>query len=529
MLTVTMAAISFPAYDPSRVDAAPSHPEDHGVTLFPAVSMAEDAETLERLERLVMLAREKGWRSALDEAGGDADTIAYVTSEDRLGFFDILPLAPDQALLEIGASLGQIAIPLARRVATVDALEVVSGQAQFCAERARQEGLANIRVAAGGADCRLPFGDASFDGAVLNLVLEWCADREGADHEAAQRRLLGEIARVLKPGGFLFLQTKNRYALRLLLGGRDEHMFGLRWGSTLPRWLGRIVAGGRRPNGWLHSYPHLAAMIAKAGFSRTEGYWAAPEMRRPQKLVPLDPASVRAFRRGGGIAQGETRKTRLLMALLPARLVRYVTPGLTGADHTRRKGQADRPTHQRRGSKRRVIIAMLPRTKQAGCPQQGHAVGQRGELGDRERQRQRDRTKRPEEQEHRQQEEAEPDQIDGEHQLWPPLRDHCLDGGKVVEVERDHDEQHGQIDPAIFVTMIEQDSEQRGREADRETDHGEQQQIEPATRGVEDRRQLFRGLAPAARDQREEVAIDIVAPERLKRQRQIDRQHVHAE
>ena len=41
-------------------------------------------------------------------------------------------------------------------------------------------------------------------------------------HEQAQTRLLEEMVRVLKPGGFLYLTTKNRFAPRLLSVGRTS-------------------------------------------------------------------------------------------------------------------------------------------------------------------------------------------------------------------------------------------------------------------------------------------------------------------
>lgn len=318
----------FPPFDPARIGTGTVPYEEDNVFIFPTESVAEGQETSARLDKLNRTARECGWRQALVETFGASGNVDYVTSEERLGFFPILPLNPDQALLEIGVSLGQIAIPLARQVKTLDGLEVVRGQALFCAERARQEGLTNVRIAAGGQDCRLPYADAGFDGVVLNLVLEWCADRESEDHEKVQQRLLDEIARVLKPGGFFYVQTKNRYALRLLLGGRDEHMFNRRWGNALPRCLARML-DGRRPRGRLHSFNHLSLMLRRAGFHTVDGYWAAPEMRKPQAVVPLRGETLRNWRKTGGIAQGPSRKTALIMSLLPDRFVKYVTPGLT--------------------------------------------------------------------------------------------------------------------------------------------------------------------------------------------------------
>ena len=143
-------------------------------------------------------------------------------------------------ILEIGPGLGQFTAALARRSRHVHALEVVPEQAEFALIRARQEGARNVSVAIGGDDCRLPYRNDVFDGIVLNLVFEWCGSRNDSEsHAKAQTRLLQEMARVLRPGGFLYLATKNRFALRLLLGGTDEHMSNMRFGSALPRRLGR--------------------------------------------------------------------------------------------------------------------------------------------------------------------------------------------------------------------------------------------------------------------------------------------------
>lgn len=320
-----MTSFEFPALKPG-ISAKP----DDGIQTIielPTCSVAEDQGTVERLQRLTATARSEGWRAALQQMEkGAAD---YVTSSDRLGFLSLLPLNESQHILEIGVSLGQIAVPLARRVKTLDGLEVVPEQARFCLERARQEGLDNVRIIAGGNDCRLPYEDAVFDGVVFNLVLEWCAGRDTEAHEIAQQRMLDEIARVLKPGGFFFLNTKNRYSLRLLLGGKDEHMFEMRWGSALPRWLGSLISGRKRSPGRLHSYRRLKSMLRKAGFARSEGYWAAPEMRKPKALVPLEGAALRSWRKSGEIGQFNTRKTRLIMRMLPDGIVKYVTPGLT--------------------------------------------------------------------------------------------------------------------------------------------------------------------------------------------------------
>lgn len=275
-----------------------------------------------------------GWEAALRSVlAPDPDLLRYVSDPIRARFVDLLPLGPHADALEIGPGLGQMTQVLAQRSRSVCALEVVPGQAQFVAQRFAQQGLHQVRVATGGDDGRLPYPDRRFDVAVLNLVFEWCAPRCVQQPEIdVQRRLLAEIARVLAPGGTLYLSTKNRYAIKYLIGKTDEHFHGMRFGNALPRPLGRWLPrrrGHERPGGVLYSHRALAALLRDAGFSDLRSYWASPEVRYPAPYVATDAASVREARRHPGFVQGEGRSTRLLMRCIPAALVKHVTTGLT--------------------------------------------------------------------------------------------------------------------------------------------------------------------------------------------------------
>lgn len=297
----------------------------NGVFVAADSSHHDDADDRAQLNTLNAIARQQGWRSGVS-AAYDSELLRYVDNPDRLIFLALLPLSPGDAILEIGPGLGQISIPLSRRVATVDALEVVRGQAEFCAERSRQEEAGNIRITAGGDKCELPYADASFNGVILNLVLEWCGWRAGGSHDEMHRKLLAEVSRVLKPGGFFYLATKNRFSLRLLTGGLDEHMFQMRFGSALPRRLSRMLLRGRRPPGHLHSYRELRRLLAGAGFDRMDSYWATPEMRWPTHMLHFESAEFARQRRQ--VPQGENARTRLIAACLPAALIKHVAPGL---------------------------------------------------------------------------------------------------------------------------------------------------------------------------------------------------------
>ena len=281
--------------------------------------MAEFEEVKSELTRL---ARQVGCKEAIAcQAGAE-----YLIDERRGIFLDLLPIEGAD-VLEIGPGFGQFTDKIAQKAKSVDVLEVDSDQADFIREKLRQEAITNVTVTTGGADCRLPYAAASFDLAILNLVLEWCATRLTEPHEEAQLRLLREIARVLRPGGKLYIATKNRFAVRYLIGKPDEHYRNMRFGSALPRWFAEGLHR-QRSRGRLYSWRGLRRLLEDAGFNVEQSWWAAPEMRYPDEMVAVDSNSVRAARRRG-IRQGHGRAERLLTSLLPAPLVKHFAPGLS--------------------------------------------------------------------------------------------------------------------------------------------------------------------------------------------------------
>lgn len=305
----------------------------HGLPSF--LAAPSDPYDEEQLLALCDVARTRGWEAALDELQRrNSKMHKYVTDKSRLLTLEAIPLQACHRVLEIGCGFGQFTFDLANKCQELYVLEVVPGQAAFVAIRALQEQRANIHVAIGGDDCRLPYRDQSFDLIFMNLVFEWCASRiDDGDRVACQALLLQECFRVLRPaGGMLYLATKNRFALRLLLGlDGDEHAWNMRFGSALPRWALRWILALRRkgqPPGILHSYRGLRQMLVNAGFTTIESYWAAPEMRYPMRLIRTDGASIRNARMDKSWLQGERKATRLLMPWVPAPWVKHVAPGL---------------------------------------------------------------------------------------------------------------------------------------------------------------------------------------------------------
>jgi SAM-dependent methyltransferase len=309
-------------------DGTARYPLTRGIPDFRLTPPPDPADEQE-IQRMVALAERDGWRAAVAEVR--PELFAYVDDPTRAVFLDLVPLTPGMRALEIGCGLGQILVALSPRVRELHAVELSPGQAQFAAERCRQSGCGNVHVAAGGDDLLLPFADQSFDAVVMNHVFEWIRIADDVNATlAAQKLVLSEIQRVLAPGGLLYISTKNRFGLRLLLGGRDENVRDIRFGSALPRRIASRLAAGR-PGifGLLHSYVTFERLLREAGFETLGSYWGAPDGRYPQRYVATDPAAIRAARKSRDFKQGPTRSTRLIMPLVPARLVKYVAPGLT--------------------------------------------------------------------------------------------------------------------------------------------------------------------------------------------------------
>ena len=307
------------------VDQTPA--EFEGVALFLRSGDIYTELNNPQMMAAVELSKKIGWRGAVESTFGPRE-IAYICNENRCKFLDLLPLSKGNTVaLEIGCGLGQHTAEIASRVKQLDALDVRLLNLLFTRVRCEQQSQLNVNFACGGDDCRIPYPNDTYDVVILNLVLEWCA-KEAAELSAedGQRLMLSEIRRVLKPGGVLQLNTKNRFSYRLMLGGRDEHCHDMRFGSALPRWLLRRLLS-KPPLGHLHSYGALQRLVQSAGLSPFATYWAVPEMRFPEHFVETDAASIRAAR-PSLFKQSNTRATNLLMKVTPARLVRYFTPGL---------------------------------------------------------------------------------------------------------------------------------------------------------------------------------------------------------
>lgn len=107
----------------------------------------------------------------------------------------LLDLAPGPRVLDVGAGLGHLSRPLARRGLSMTALEPARQMLQRLRELAEEEGL--VIDAVHGMAESLPFADQSFDLAIIADVVHFL------DSERAAK----EIARVLTAQGALAVLT----------------------------------------------------------------------------------------------------------------------------------------------------------------------------------------------------------------------------------------------------------------------------------------------------------------------------------
>ena len=150
------------------------------------------------MERREFVENRPGWR---EEYG------SYVS---KLGFFggqaaflsEYLPVTTEPLrLLDIGCAYGMFMKYLRTQNSRLEVFGIEV--ARDAAEQAMREAGAPERVAWQGCGDPFPFPSDHFDGVVCFDVIEHVAD------SAALRRMVSETARVLKPGGYAFIETPN--------------------------------------------------------------------------------------------------------------------------------------------------------------------------------------------------------------------------------------------------------------------------------------------------------------------------------
>ncbi|OLC42364.1 MAG: hypothetical protein AUH75_04630 [Gemmatimonadetes bacterium 13_1_40CM_4_65_7] len=121
-----------------------------------------------------------------------------------LRWIEELALAPRERVLDVGCGAGLAAVILAQRGLVVDAVDTVDDMVRRTRQAAAEAGLAQqVNSAVEDVHC-LTFPDATFQVVLALGVLPWVP---------APRQALGEMARVVRPNGYVLVSADNRWRL----------------------------------------------------------------------------------------------------------------------------------------------------------------------------------------------------------------------------------------------------------------------------------------------------------------------------
>lgn len=271
---------------------AKSWPVTHGVPEFVSEFPYWGEIPLEQMIEVNRQAAAQSWRTALLAS---PDPVVRRASEmilnlDRANWFVFTDLPPKSRVLDLGAGMGTNTHALALRFGEVVAVEPVAERVRFMYERFRQERISNVRLVRSSL-WDLPFPRESFDLMVMNGVLEWVAEGRRGDPRRLQMAALKNAARLLRPGGVLYLGIENRFTPGYFVGYPDPHC-SLPWVTILPRPLANWYARSKgQPAGYrnyLYSSRGYRKLLRRSGFRACACYLALPSYNHPKFYLPLD-------------------------------------------------------------------------------------------------------------------------------------------------------------------------------------------------------------------------------------------------
>jgi ubiquinone/menaquinone biosynthesis C-methylase UbiE len=125
---------------------------------------------------------------------GDYAGFAKFMEAGAVEILESWDIAAGQTLLDVGCGSGQTAIPAAKKGVKVTGIDIADNLIRHARQRAKAAKL-NARFDVGDAE-DLPYGDNSFDVSISMI---------GAMFAPRPERVVSEFARVIKPGGKLYM------------------------------------------------------------------------------------------------------------------------------------------------------------------------------------------------------------------------------------------------------------------------------------------------------------------------------------
>ncbi|MBI2673869.1 MAG: class I SAM-dependent methyltransferase [Candidatus Zambryskibacteria bacterium] len=235
------------------------------------------------LEKALDVIDLEGWAVFTDKF---KDRLDFTTEENRADWRFFIALDHNSIVLDAGAGLGRISIPLARVVRKVVACDTSVVRMRFLNKLAEAKGLSNIETVV--ADIfNPPFEKESFDLIVMNGLLEWVGRTDlYNDPREAQIACLKICRGLLKKGGFLYVGIENRFALAYLRG--IDHS-SLKFTSYMPRWLANkytLSRTGHRYDTYTYNISGYKKLLNESGFTNPDFYLVYPGYNLPRIIIP---------------------------------------------------------------------------------------------------------------------------------------------------------------------------------------------------------------------------------------------------
>ena len=238
--------------------------------------------TTEQQADLVSKAETTGWQAALHDYMRPLDLQRYrhAVDEYRAQWRCLLPAHAQARILDFRCGWGPVTVSLAEDYGLVVAADTRPELARFTALRAEAAGARNVQAMCLDPRRRLPFSTGYFDVVVLQSALEW-GDPAG---------LLREVARVLAPGGWLFVNVPNQLnAARLLQTAQG-------WLKRGTRNEGQVPASALSPAApQLRTLGGYRRALAQAGFGSGPVFAVLPSVAEPFYVVPLGSGGALRF------------------------------------------------------------------------------------------------------------------------------------------------------------------------------------------------------------------------------------------
>lgn len=184
---------------------------------------------------------------------------------------------PNRLALDLACGTGKIAVTMAQLGGTVVALDGASMMLRECMKRAGEEGITGRLLLTNASAGSLPYRDGSFDIVFASRFLHLFPAE-------AYASLLREMARVVKPGGYIVIEVKNRWHGGLLYWVRD-------WVRALK---GHTTFSSYMTSGTLQSLVRQVSDLtlqSTHGLLLPKGWWVmdCPRLARMARLLAREP------------------------------------------------------------------------------------------------------------------------------------------------------------------------------------------------------------------------------------------------